>query len=132
MGCHNTERKLPSALKLPPTTCRSIAIRRFCTVDARRIGHLPGCAVYSAQHGGCQSVKGFARSANSGKGLQDRRRESAVLDWLQGEHMSVVARVVREFHEGAEAVTLARRSAYLPGPKSDMSDRATDDANCDP
>ena len=23
-------------------------------VDARRIGHLPGCAVYSAQHGGCQ------------------------------------------------------------------------------
>src|SRR5439155_6857104 len=42
--------------------------------------------------------------------------------------MSVVARVVREFHEGAEAVTLARCSSYLPGPKSGMSDRATVDS----
>ena len=36
--------------------------------------------------------------------------------------------MVREFHEGAEAVTLARCSSYLPGPKSGMSDRATVDS----
>src|SRR5439155_13958490 len=42
--------------------------------------------------------------------------------------VKVLVRVVREQHEGAEAVTLARCSSYLPGPKSGMSDRATVDS----
>src|SRR5437016_9555309 len=57
--------KGPSAAYVAPTcAATSIAIRRFCTVDARRIGHLPGCAVCTAQPGGCQSVKGVAQWAS--------------------------------------------------------------------